>query len=144
MHVTLFTVSHRPDLEFLAFLSFFTHQPSRLSTLLSQGCHINRNKAGHGTRGNRYRNNTAITVVNNMMGISSHINRTLVYITMTSPFFVSRSLTSQPSVRATPYSYDLDNIIRTRLSVNERPLRRLTTRFQKWFALLTSGTQQDM
>ncbi|KAF9086662.1 THO complex subunit 7 [Mortierella sp. AD031] len=39
---------------------------------------------------------------------------------------------------------ETDNIIRTRLSVNERPLRRLTTRFQKWSGLLTTGTQQDI
>ncbi|KAF9132948.1 hypothetical protein BG015_003639 [Linnemannia schmuckeri] len=39
---------------------------------------------------------------------------------------------------------DTDNIIRTRLSVNERPLRRLTQRFQKWTGVLVTGTQEEI
>ncbi|KAF9953302.1 THO complex subunit 7 [Mortierella alpina] len=36
-----------------------------------------------------------------------------------------------------------ETIIRTRLSVNERPLRRLSTRFQKWTGYLTTGTEEE-
>ncbi|KAF9117693.1 THO complex subunit 7 [Mortierella sp. 14UC] len=39
---------------------------------------------------------------------------------------------------------DTDNIIRTRLSVNERPLRRLTQRFQKWTGVLVAGSREDI
>ncbi|KAF9919521.1 THO complex subunit 7 [Linnemannia zychae] len=41
-------------------------------------------------------------------------------------------------------STSLHNIIRTRLSVNERPLKRLTQRFQKWTGLLAKGTQEEI
>ncbi|KAF9903241.1 THO complex subunit 7 [Linnemannia zychae] len=39
---------------------------------------------------------------------------------------------------------DTDNIIRTRLSVNERPLRRLTQRFQKWTGVLVAGSREEI
>ncbi|KAF9118074.1 THO complex subunit 7 [Mortierella sp. GBA39] len=37
-----------------------------------------------------------------------------------------------------------ESIIRTRLSVNERPLRRLSQRFQKWSGVLVTGSQEDI
>ncbi|KAH7043069.1 Tho complex subunit 7-domain-containing protein [Linnemannia elongata] len=39
---------------------------------------------------------------------------------------------------------DTESIIRTRLSVNERPLRRLTQRFQKWTGVLVTGSQEEI
>ncbi|KAK3830054.1 MAG: Tho complex subunit 7-domain-containing protein [Linnemannia gamsii] len=39
---------------------------------------------------------------------------------------------------------DTDSVIRTRLSVNERPLRRLTQRFQKWTGVLVTGSKEDI
>ncbi|KAF9987611.1 THO complex subunit 7 [Modicella reniformis] len=39
---------------------------------------------------------------------------------------------------------DHDELIRTRLSINERPLKRLTARFYKWSTSLSTGSVEDI
>ncbi|KAI8354342.1 Tho complex subunit 7-domain-containing protein [Mortierella sp. GBAus27b] len=39
---------------------------------------------------------------------------------------------------------DHDELIRTRLSINERPLKRLTARFYKWSSSLSNGSIEDI